>query len=174
VTGTSDNPFIGAWRLISCEAVRRNGKAVPLYGPAPMGRLYYDADGNMSVHIMRRHRAPLRSNGNRTEGADEMRAAFEGYQAYFSTYVVEAERHLIHHNVIGSLFPNWTGTTQTRSYTFEGSNRLVLSSPPSSDGRSAKTLVKLVWERLPRQGSVVVDGDKVAAQAKRRSDLHRP
>jgi hypothetical protein len=148
VAATSDNQFIGAWKLVSCEAVRRNGTAVPLYGPAPLGRLYYDADGNMSVHIMRRDRAQLGPTRNAAQGADEVRAAFEGYQAYFSTYVVDTERHLIHHNVIGSLFPNWTGTTQTRSYKFDGNNRLVLSSAPSSDGPSAKTIVKLVWERL--------------------------
>ena len=148
MTGSSDNPFVGTWKLVSCEALRRNGEAVPLYGLDPLGRLYYDPNGNMSVHIMRRDRAPLRSKGSTPPDAEEARLAYEGYQAYFSTYVVDAGRHLIHHNVIGSLFTNWTGTTQTRAYRFEGSNRLVLSSPPNGDGRTAKTIVKLVWERM--------------------------
>ena len=154
MAGAADNQFIGAWELISCEAVRRNGEAVPLYGPAPVGRLYYDANGNMSVHIMRRDREPLGSNGDRQRDIEEVRSAYEGYQAYFSTYVVDAERHLIHHSVIGSLFPNWTGTTQTRSYAFEGSNRLVLSSPSSGDGDSPRTIVKLIWERLKPLGGI--------------------
>jgi hypothetical protein len=145
-----DNPFVGAWELVTCEAVRRTGAAKPLYGPAPLGRLYYDAAGNMSVHIMRRDRVPIRSNGDQTEAADEVRPPFGAYQAYFSTYLVDGEHHLIHHNVIGSLFPDWTGTTQTRLYRFEGNNRLVLSSAPAGNGRAARVTVKLVWERLPR------------------------
>jgi hypothetical protein len=144
----SDSPFVGAWKLVSCQAIRRGGEAMPLYGPEPIGRLYYDADGNMSVHIMRRDRGPGRSNGNASQDADAMRAAFEGYQAYFSTYEVDAEQHLIHHKVLGSLLPDWTGTTQSRSYAFEGRNRLVLGSAPNDGGRAAKTTVRLVWQRL--------------------------
>ena len=143
-----NSPFVGAWKLISREVIRRTGQAVPLYGLAPVGRLYYDPNGNMSVHIMRRDREALGSNGTGQQDLDAVRTAFEGYQAYFSTYVVDDQRHLIHHNVIGSLFPDWTGTTQTRSYMFDGRNRLVLSSAPTGDGRPAKATVKLIWERL--------------------------
>ena len=48
----SSNPFVGTWKLISCNAHRRNGKVLPIYGPCPEGRLFYDIAGNMSVHIM--------------------------------------------------------------------------------------------------------------------------
>jgi hypothetical protein len=142
------NPFVGTWKLISCEAVRCNGGAMQLYGPDPVGRLYYDSDGNMSVHIMRRDRPLLRSDGSSSQDVGEVRAAFQGYQAYFSTYVVDADRQLIHHKVLGSLFPNWIGTTQTRSYAFEGADHLVLSSVPNGSERAGRTIVKLVWERL--------------------------
>jgi translation initiation factor RLI1 len=152
VAVASNNPFVGVWRLVSCEAIRRNGGTVALYGPNPVGRLYYDAGGNMSVHIMRGDRTPRRSEGKSSTDSDEVRAAFEGYQAYFSTYVVEAERRLIHHQVVGSLYPKWTGTIQTRSYEFLGANRLVLSSAVDGNGSNSRTVVKLVWERLePRE-----------------------
>ena len=145
---TLPSPFVGTWKLVSCEAVGRNGGVVPLYGPSPVGRLFYDASGNMSVHIMRRDRAPLEPKRKAPGDPELFRAAFEGYQAYFSTYEVDTKQHVIHHKVLGSLYPNWIGTTQSRSYTFEGSNRLVLRSAPDGDGRPSKTVVTLVWERL--------------------------
>ena len=41
------NSFVGVWKLISCDAIRRNGSVLPIYGKNPVGRLYYDAAGNM-------------------------------------------------------------------------------------------------------------------------------
>lgn len=143
-----ESPFAGVWKLVSCEAIRRNGSAVPIYGREPVGRLYYDENGNMSVHIMRTGRRPIQGDSKFGRRDGEVRAAFEGYEAYFSTYAVDTERRTIAHKVIGSLFPNWTGTVQTRFYEFEGRNRLVLSSVPVGSAPGDRTVVKLVWERL--------------------------
>ncbi len=77
-----------------------------------------------------------------------MRAAYQGYEAYFSTYEIDAAQCVIRHRVDGGLFPNWTGSVQSRYYKFEGPDRLVLSTEPI-DGPSAKrTVVTLMWERL--------------------------
>ena len=143
-----ESPFAGVWKLVSCEAIRRNGTAIPIYGREPVGRLYYDENGNMSVHIMRADRQPIQGDSKFGRRDGDVRAAFEGYEAYFSTYAVDTERRTIEHRVIGSLFPNWTGTVQTRFYEFEGRDRLVLSSQPAGSEGNAKTVVKLVWERL--------------------------
>ena len=143
-----ESRFAGVWKLVSCEAVRRNGTVVPLYGRTPVGRLYYDACGNMSVHIMRPGRREFPRDSKYGECDDELREAFEGYEAYFATYAVDTERRLIEHTVIGSLFPNWTGTIQRRFYEFDGPNRLVLSSQPADACPPQKTTVKLIWERL--------------------------
>jgi hypothetical protein len=143
-----DNPFVGVWKLISCSAVRKSGGGVPIYGKNPIGRLYYDAAGNMSVHIMKRGRP-------RSEGAtkfavvpDEMRLAYEGYEAYFSTYAIDVQRHIIRHTVIGGLFPNWTGTVQERFYEFEDDGRLILSTAPVGTAPGDGTAVTLVWEKI--------------------------
>ena len=56
----SSNLFVGTWKLISCNAHRRNGQVLPIYGPEPQGRLFYDAAGNMSVHIMQAGRPNFR------------------------------------------------------------------------------------------------------------------
>jgi hypothetical protein len=50
--------------------------------------------------------------------------------------------------VLGSLLPNWTGTTQTRFYAFDEQKRLVLSTAPPGSVPTGKPIVQLVWERL--------------------------
>ena len=143
----SDNPFVGVWKLISCEALRRNGNVLPVYGRNPVGRLYYDAAGNMSVHIMRAGRPNFAETTKFRAMPQEMRAAYEGYEAYFSYYEFDEEQRVIRHAVIGGLFPNWTGTVQTRYYRFDG-NRLILSTEPFDGASPDRTIVILVWERV--------------------------
>ena len=141
------NPFVGVWKLISCDAIRKNGSTLPIYGKNPVGRLYYDSNGNMSVHIMRAGRPSFTGDTKFRARPDEMRAAYEGYEAYFSTYAVDERGSLIHHTVIGGLFPNWTGSMQSRHYKFDG-NRLTLSTDPIGHSSKEKTVVTLVWERV--------------------------
>jgi hypothetical protein len=141
------NLFVGVWKLISCDAIRRNGSVLPIYGKNPVGRLYYDAAGNMSVHIMKSGRSNFKDQTKFRAAHSEMRAAYESYEAYFSTYEVDEVNHIINHNVIGGLFPNWTGTIQARHYTFDGS-RLTMSTDPIGYISKEKTVVTLVWERL--------------------------
>ena len=145
----SENQFVGVWQLVSCDAIRGRGGVVPIYGKNPIGRLYYDADGNMSVHIMRDARPRFASDTKFRASPDEMRAAYEGYEAYFSEYRIDSRRQIISHRVIGGLFPNWTGSVQDRFYRFEGKDRLVLSTAPFEAPAGTKTVVRLVWERLP-------------------------
>jgi hypothetical protein len=142
-----DNPFVGIWRLISCNAVRRNGCVLPLYGKNPIGRLFYDAEGNMSVNIMKPGRLKFVSASKSHGTSLEMRAAYLGYEAYFSTYMIDREKGVIRHHLIGSLFPNWTGSEQARYYKFEGS-RLILSTAPIGMAATRETVVTLVWEKI--------------------------
>lgn len=143
------NLFPGVWRLVSCDASRPNGgEGRPIYGKSPIGRLYYDGAGNMSVHIMKAGRSRFSSATKFGAAADEMRSAYESYEAYFSTYVIEPEAHLIHHTVIGGLFPNWEGSIQSRYYEFDGQDRLTLSTAPIGSTGGNEAVVTLVWERV--------------------------
>lgn len=144
----SETSFAGVWKLISCDAIRKNGGAVPIYGRHPIGRLHYDDRGNMSVHIMKSGRPRTESKTKFAASPDEMRLAYEGYEAYFSTYTVDAARGKISHRVIGSLFPNWTGSAQDRYYRFENKDRLILSTEPIGAAPQNDTVVTLVWERV--------------------------
>lgn len=142
-----DNPFVGAWKLLSCNAIRRNGCILPIYGNEPIGRLFYDADGNMSVHIMKAGRPNFASASKYKCTHVEMRTAFQGYEAYFSTYTIDNQRGTITHHLLGGLFPNWTNTNQLRYFKFFD-NRLILSTEPIERGIFQKTITILVWERL--------------------------
>ncbi len=142
------NAFVGTWRLVSCNAHRRNGQILPIYGPNPEGRLFYDAAGNMSVHIMQAGRPPFKEQHKFRASDAEMRLAYQGYEAYFSTYEIDAEGSVIHHRVLGGLFPNWTGSVQSRCYRFDGPDRLILSTEPLNGAPPKHTVVVLTWERL--------------------------
>src|SRR5512140_208392 len=115
--------LVGTWKLVSCDAYRRNGQIVALYGRNPDGRLFYDASGNMSVNVMRRGRPAFGSAQKSRASGEEMRAAYQGYEAYFATYSVDEPGSLILHRVLGGLFPNWTGTLQARYFRFDGPDR---------------------------------------------------
>lgn len=143
----AQNPLVGVWRLISCEAIRANGTRVPIYGRKPIGILFYDEAGNMSVNIMRSGRPRCKNDTKFAASDEEKKLAFEGYEAYFSRYAVNTREQTISHKVVGSLFPNWTGSIQDRYYAFQGENQVLLSSAPIGSQPTDKTIVQLVWER---------------------------
>lgn len=143
-----EDHFAGVWKLVACNAARANGGATPIYGKNPVGRLYYDAAGNMSVHIMKAGRPRFQSDTKFQATTDEMRAAYASYEAYFSNYVVDPVEHKIHHTVIGGLFPNWEGSVQSRFYEFDGPDRLILSSAPIGSRPAGEPIVTLVWQRI--------------------------
>ena len=109
----------------------------------------YDGDGRMAVQFGRRGRAPFASAEMRGGTAEEMKAAFHGYVAYFGTYAVDEAAGTVTHAVEGSLFPNWEGQAQVRHYRLEG-NRLTLTTPPLPAAGGMVTLV-LEWEREDRE-----------------------
>ena len=144
----AENPMVGLWKLVSCEAIRPNGIRIPIYGKHPVGLLYYDGAGNMSVHIMKSGRRHCNSETKFGASEAEMKAAYEGYEAYFSHYTIDTERRTISHRVVGSLFPNWTGSVQRRHYAFKGEDRVVLSTEPIGSEPRNGPIVELVWERM--------------------------
>jgi len=135
--------FVGAWKLVTIE-----GQQIPSRNRT--GLIMYDATGRMAVQIMPDDR-PKFASGNRAQGtAEEIKAAFNGYTAYFGPYEVnEAEGVVIHH-LEGSIFPNEIGRDNIRYYEFSG-NRLILTPTSMVDGKlapkSAATF-RLIWERV--------------------------
>jgi hypothetical protein len=134
------NRLIGNWRLVTYETVDEGGRRAKPYGEA-VGRLTYDDRGNMSGQVMRPDRARVElGEGN----AQQVRAAYMGYIAYFGTYDVDSAAAQVVHHVQGSLNPAWVGGDQVRTMRFDG-DRLVLSAAVVKRGQTVTHT--LTWER---------------------------
>jgi len=137
--------FIGTWKLLSLEFQRSDGQLTYPMGRDVVGIVMYDANGHMSVQIMRPDR-PAFASGDQLDGTPmEIKSAFEGFVAYYGIYEVNQEEGTVTHHLEGSLFPNWVGSAQRRFFEFSG-NRLTLSTPPILFGGQQVTGV-LIWER---------------------------
>jgi hypothetical protein len=141
------NKFIGTWKLVSAEARRPNGEIVPYrYGTGSIGYIMYDATGHMAVQLMQPNR-PRFAAGDPDHGtAEEIKAAFDGYGAYFGTYEIHEAEGFVIHRVEGSLFPNNVGTEQKRFFEFSG-DQLILKPPPRQVG-GAQVSPRITWQRV--------------------------
>lgn len=140
------NQFIGAWRLGSFKILSESRSIGHPLGEDAMGMIIYDAQGHMMVQAMRQGRPRFESDDQMKGTDQEIRAAFEGYLAYFGDYVVDDREQTITHQVKGSMFPNFVGQSLVRRYEFSG-DQLTLTTPPFKVGGFIVTAV-LVWERV--------------------------
>lgn len=132
--------LVGTWRLVSYETDERDGKRGKPYGDA-VGRLEYDDHGNMAGQVMRPSRARVELGDG---SAQQVRAAYLGYIAYFGTYEVAADGASVVHHVEGALNPAWVGGQQVRRLRFDG-DRLVLSADVHKAGETVTHT--LTWEK---------------------------
>lgn len=138
---------VGTWRLVSIETIRDDGEVIHEWmGAKPTGLIVYEANGLMSVQIMRDPR-PMFAEGSRLKGTpeEEIKTAYMGYYAYWGRYTVNDSEGTISHQVESSLWPEEVGKQNKRKYTLEG-NRLTLTTPPYKRGDEQR-VNKLTWER---------------------------
>jgi hypothetical protein len=139
----AENPFIGAWRLISLEFRSANGQVNYPLGKDVHGYIIYNQDGYMSVAFMSVGRTPFNSGDLSAGGIEEKVQAFDTYFSYCGRYELRGEK-VIHHIEV-SLFPNWIGKDEERFYRFDN-DQLILSTPPLLvDGIEQTGL--LIWKR---------------------------
>ena len=118
-----DTPrFVGTWRLASNTQT---------------GIMIYDSLGNMAAQVMpnrerRKYAAPEPT-------PEEAKDAITGYLAYFGTYSVDEQAHIVTHHRKGNINPGQVGDDVVRAYVFESNDRLVLTPAGSTN--------KIVWER---------------------------
>ena len=137
--------FVGAWRLVSFESRLPAGSVRHPFGEAPVGLAIFSADGHVAAQLMRPDRSRFASGEQTTGTPDEIRQAFSACVAYFGKCDIDEETGTLVTHVEGSLFPNWIGGDQVRTYEFRD-GRLVLSPPPRTTGGQTVTS-ELVWER---------------------------
>jgi hypothetical protein len=138
-------PLVGSWRLVSYEGRTPDGRTTQDYGPAPLGRLMYDAGGRMSVHLVNPDRRKFVAGDFLRATPDELREAFDGYFGYFGRYTVDETAGVVTHHVDGAAYPNYAGTDQRRQFKLEG-DRLTLKTPPERAAGS-DVVYSIVWQR---------------------------
>jgi len=144
-SGSGEQQLVGTWILVSVQNVREDGSRFSPVGSNPKGILIYDATGHMSVQIMGSERARFAA-GNFLEGtAEENKAAVHGTISYYGTYSVDATTHTVTHHIERSLFPNWDGTNQARTFKLLG-DELTLTTPPV-DFPGGSSVGHVVWKR---------------------------
>jgi hypothetical protein len=136
----------GTWKLISFHSKDSSGQTTYSFGKDAQGRLIYEANGRMAVQLMNPSRPRFASDDPTVTSEAEVRAAFDGYTAYYGTYSVNPEEQTIVHHIEAALLPNWVGTDQQRHFEFDG-KYLTLKGPLLLGG--VQWVVSLVWERLP-------------------------
>lgn len=147
VSAPSASRLVGTWRLQSFVEVRPSGEVVPSgrYGPNVIGMIVYDAAGNMMAQLGNPDRPTFAGDSAMRGTPEEVKLAFEGYNAYFGTYVVDEPSATIRHRVESNLFPNAVGTEFTRRFHLQG-DELTLELPPTPI-QGEQRVVRLVWRR---------------------------
>jgi hypothetical protein len=140
----AQNPFVGTWKLVSCELRRLDGQASYPFGQDAVGYIMYSQDGYMSVAFMSPDRLKFAAGDIRGGTTEEKLAAADTYVSYCGRYEIQGDR-IIHHIEV-SFFPNWIGVQQERIYEFED-DKLFLSTPPLLVGGLQQT-AHLIWKRV--------------------------
>ena len=137
--------LIGAWSLESAIAKGTKGDELLVYGETPGGLLIYTASGHMATVLMARGRPKFASGDPRGGTTEEIKKAFEGFDAYAGTYECDPEAGTVTHYGEVARFPNWEDTAQVRHVQLHG-DRLHLSSTPIQALGQA-WVVYLTWRR---------------------------
>ncbi len=110
--------LVGTWRIVSYADYPATGPTAYPYSRHPIGTLVYDASGHMAVQITE-DPASARPTSADDGGPSSV------YTAYFGTYTVDWDAHVITHTVEGNLYPVHVGTTHLRPFELDG-DRLIL------------------------------------------------
>ena len=126
-TESTQNRFIGAWRLAWLEEEGADGK---IHRADGTGLLVYTRDGHMSVQVMYR-------NPQAATNAATVQYAQGGYEASFGTYEIDERAHSFTYHVEGALVRTLIGKDLTRVYEFSGKQLIVKSSSQDEHWRVA-------------------------------------
>lgn len=136
--------LVGSWRLKTWRRVSSVGETTYPLGENPSGLLVYSTDGTMAVQMVAVNRPPIAASDALSGSIAERAAAYSACLAYFGTYEVQ-DGNVIH-RIEGSLFPNWSGTVQSRPFTLDGPE-LVLRTPPTA-GPGGTVVNEISWSRI--------------------------
>lgn len=143
----TDHKLVGTWMLESFEGRSSSGKERSSYGSNPVGQLIYTSDGHMSAVLSRRNRPKFASEDLVGGTTEELKFAFEGFEAYAGTYKIDVKGGTVTHRLEVCRYPNWEGSSQLRHFTLTD-DRLLLSTPPMI-ARGLEWVYTISWRRAP-------------------------
>jgi hypothetical protein len=138
--------LVGTWRLRSWKNVASDGSAVDPLGEKPVGYIFYNHDGYMSVEIMAAHRAPYRAPDAFGGTPEERSEAISTYLSYSGPFEVLPDRDTVIHHIEVCSYPNWIGNAQVRFAQLDGDLLRLSTKPMTFQGVERKA--ELVWERV--------------------------
>ncbi len=124
-----ENQLTGTWKFISLSGTSNEGDVLYPYGEHIYGMLMYDPGGYMSALLMDPERPGFVSGDMMNGTPDELKEAFEGFDAYCGTYTIDDQNSSVTHQVQGAKFPNWVGTDQVRFFKISN-DTLNITAPP--------------------------------------------
>ncbi|HSH20360.1 MAG TPA: lipocalin-like domain-containing protein, partial [Draconibacterium sp.] len=133
--------FVGSWELKKWTAELNDGTLIFPFGEDATGRITYESNGNMCVHVMKNNRPRFQSEDPLQAKPDEMVIAYKEFFAYCGTYDVYINPNQLVHQIKISSVPNWTGQNQIRKYEFKD-DKLILSTDTIGASKH-----KLVWQK---------------------------
>ena len=136
--------LVGVWHLVSWKQQRGHEEILPM-GEAPIGTIVYTDDGMVSVNIMRRTRAQMKSGDFVTGSMEEKAEAFGSYLGYAGTFEITEEG--VVHRISCASYPNWVGQRQVRYPKLEGDTLTLDAAARMVAGVSVTAT--LVWKRVP-------------------------
>lgn len=135
--------LIGTWKYTTLVLKSDSGKTVHPYGKNLFGILIYMSNGYMSALLMDPDRKKFASDDLKTGSPDEIKQAYERFDAYCGTYTVDEEKSTVTHHVEGAKFPNWVETDQVRYFELKG-DRLYIRATLKVEGENWQGLAALV------------------------------
>ena len=108
------------------------------------GIIQYTADGFMSCMICRPNRVKFTTGGQWNASDAEKAGAYNSMMSYAGRYSIE--NNTVTHFVNLSLFPNWIGGQQKRSFQFDEQGQLSLTARLEENTSEARTAL-LLWKR---------------------------
>ena len=139
--------LIGTWHLLSCIMILEDGSEHHYWGESPKGILTYDTAGNMAAQLRQADRPKFEHEDWSKGTCEEIKRAFQSYQAYYGTYELHEEEGYVIHHVDGAIFPNWQGQPEKRFFNIVGDELHITSPPIPINGN--EFVFKLSWTKNP-------------------------
>ena len=134
----------GRWELVTFEQNYDDGRRILPMGEGPQGIIQYTEDGYMSCQITKANRGNFITGGQWNASDTEKADAYNSMLSYAGRYSLEGD--VVTHLVDLSLFPNWVGGQQKRSFKFDEEGRLSLTARLEENTSEARTAL-LLWKR---------------------------